>query len=384
MTRLCVLFPRLRPIGYQKDVGSIPLTFARDLGWETCLVHTNVEPISADQRGYLEDWVEVHDLGFHNRRQDRFKQLTLWLYKNAHRFDVLLLYQLTLESAAYAEIYKEIRPDGVCFLKLDMDERSAAMLESRSGLKAQLNDRVFQACPIDFFTVETTTLRKKIQPYFDQIRKPLHVFANGFSLDKNLLDRPAPLKEKTILCVARHGMPQKNSPSIVRSFLAIPLGERSNWTLELVGPAETEFQSWLSEFQEPSVVLSGPIYDRDLLYARFEKASIFALSSRWESFGLVLAEAAAARCFIVSTDVGAARDITANAALGELVPIESDSALTAALRRVMQRSDRSIVGTQVREHVIERFSWHHLCRNMQRIIQAYREQITTSLQEQLS
>ena len=371
MNRLCVLFPRLRPIAYQKDVGQIPLSFARDLGWETCLVHTNVEPTPVDA-STLSPWVECHDLGYWPNRAQRFAELSKWLHEHAHRFDTLLLYQLTLESAAYAHIYKEIRPDGVCFLKLDMDERSAAMLSNRRGWKQHLNDRAFASAPIDFFTVETTTLRDRVAPYFSKIGKPLHIFANGFTLDQHLIARRPPPKRKRVLNVARLGMPQKDTEGLVRAFLAIPARERQGWTLELVGPIENNFDTWLAEHGSDEIRLIGPIQDRDVLYRKFEEASVFALSSRWESFGLVLAEAAAARCYLVSTDVGAARDITQNGTLGDVVPTDDASALTQAIRRAMNRDNRSELGETVRERVLANYAWSSLCHEIVRVITRYR------------
>ncbi len=374
--KICVLFPRLRPIAYHKDVGQIPLTFARDLGWNACLVYTRIESTPVDPE-VLAPWVEVQDLGYHSSRATRFAKLSDWLRKNAHRFDVLLLYQLTIESTVYAHIYKEIRPDGICVLKLDMDERSAAMLTTRTSPKAKFNDRLFAASPIDFFTIETSTLLKTVQPYFDRIGKPIHLFANGFSLKDEWIDRPKPRKENVILCVARLGMPQKNIEGLVQAFAAISPQERASWRLDLVGSVEGDFAKWLAHQKlSDDIRLVGQLTDRSVLFEHFERAAIFALSSRWESFGLVLVEAAVARCFIVSTDVGAARDITDDGRLGEIVAVENDSAMTLALHRAMTRLDRESVGTELRANALERFSWPNLCQNLVGFFESYRVRTT--------
>lgn len=377
--KICVLFPRLRPIAYHKDVGQIPLTFARDLGWEACLVHTRIEDTSVAV-DILAPWVEIHDLGYEPSRVRRFAKLSDWLRKNAHRFDVLLLYQLTIESTIYAHIFKEVRPDGICVLKLDMDERSASMLATRRTTKARINDRLIAASPIDFFTVETTTLLRRVQPYFDRIGKPIHLFANGFSLKDEWLARPKRRKEKVILCVGRLGMPQKNVEALVQAFSGLSSDERAGWRLVLVGSVQGDFDQWLADQLVEDVRLLGPIANRAVLFEHFERASIFALSSRWESFGLVLVEAAVARCIIVSTDVGAARDITNDGRLGEIVAVENVPALTDGLRRAMTRGDKEAVGTELRANALARFSWPNLCGNLVSFIRAYQVQPTDTEQ----
>ena len=61
----------------------------------------------------------------------------------------------------------------------------------------------------------------------------------------------------------------------------------------------------------------------------YRALDILAAPSRWEGFGLMLAEAMAAGCPVVASDVGAIPEVAAGAAL--LVPPDDADALAAAL-----------------------------------------------------
>ena len=85
-------------------------------------------------------------------------------------------------------------------------------------------------------------------------------------------------------------------------------------------------------------------------------ADVFVLSSAWEGFGLVVAEAMACERVVVATDCGGVREVVGEA--GYLVKPKDASALAQALNTALQLSDnRSMdMGRSARQRVIDYYS----------------------------
>jgi glycosyltransferase involved in cell wall biosynthesis len=96
-------------------------------------------------------------------------------------------------------------------------------------------------------------------------------------------------------------------------------------------------------------------------------ADVFVLSSAWEGFGLVVAEAMACERVVVATDSGGVREVLGDA--GYLVRPQDHSALSEALLNALKLSaiESSVIGLAARNRVVEKFSlgkivekWIHL------------------------
>jgi len=85
-------------------------------------------------------------------------------------------------------------------------------------------------------------------------------------------------------------------------------------------------------------------------------ADVFVLSSAWEGFGLVVAEAMACERVVVVTDCGGTKEIADG--IGFFVPVGSPAALAQALSKVMKldASTRCEVGLRARKRILECFS----------------------------
>lgn len=83
---------------------------------------------------------------------------------------------------------------------------------------------------------------------------------------------------------------------------------------------------------------------------------VFVLSSAWEGFGLVVAEAMACKRVVVATDCGGVREVIGEA--GFLVPPKDSSALTAGIHQALQISvaERERMGRAACQRVAENFS----------------------------
>ena len=110
----------------------------------------------------------------------------------------------------------------------------------------------------------------------------------------------------------------------------------------LIGPYDEKFENMYTEFlkrnnsKKDKIILIGNIEKREELYDFYKKSKCFILTSRYESFGIVLVEAIGFGNYIITTDVGAARDITNHGKIGKIIEREDSEALRNELIRVIE------------------------------------------------
>lgn len=128
--------------------------------------------------------------------------------------------------------------------------------------------------------------------------------------------------------------PQKDFTTLVRAFSRLR-GDRPCRLMILgEGSRRTELESLARELEvADDVALTGQV-NSALPYLR--SASLFVLSSQWEGFGIVLAEALAMGVPVVATDCPSGpAEILENGRYGLLVPVGDADALAAAMRRTL-------------------------------------------------
>ena len=87
-----------------------------------------------------------------------------------------------------------------------------------------------------------------------------------------------------------------------------------------------------------------------------EQAEIFAHASLAEPFGLAVAEARAAHCAVVATDVGGVPELLEQGRAGQLVPVSDPPAMAAVLRGLMADASTLLDWQDRAAHGAERFS----------------------------
>jgi glycosyltransferase involved in cell wall biosynthesis len=85
-------------------------------------------------------------------------------------------------------------------------------------------------------------------------------------------------------------------------------------------------------------------------------ADVFVLSSAWEGFGLVVAEAMACEKVVVATDAGGVKEVLGDC--GFLVPTRDSKLLSEALVRALalSSSEAQALGADGRQRVLTHFS----------------------------
>jgi glycosyltransferase involved in cell wall biosynthesis len=139
---------------------------------------------------------------------------------------------------------------------------------------------------------------------------------------------------RRVLAVGRLGA-EKGFDTLLESFAMIG-PERKDWELVIIGegPLRIVLEQRIHELGIGDVVyLPGRVGNMADWYA---SADVFVLSSRFEGFPNVLAEAMAHGLAVVSTDCETGpRDLIVDGANGLLVPVEERSALASSMARLM-------------------------------------------------
>jgi glycosyltransferase involved in cell wall biosynthesis len=149
----------------------------------------------------------------------------------------------------------------------------------------------------------------------------------------------------------------KDYPTLLRSFHALA-SERQDVMLVIAG--DGELRNELEELVH-SLGLRGRVQFvgvRNDIAALFSAADTFVLSSAWEGFGLVVAEAMACERTVVLTDCGGPPELLGGC--GFVVPIKNSVALTCALQQAIElpAAEAKALGISARERIEKHYSLH--------------------------
>jgi glycosyltransferase involved in cell wall biosynthesis len=161
-----------------------------------------------------------------------------------------------------------------------------------------------------------------------------------------------------ILCVARFSDPRKNVGLLLEAYGQLPKALRNEVRLVLAGSSGPPDAFWrradalglrerISFFEQP---------DRNALVRLYQDASVFALPSDEEGFGVVLLEAMACAVPVISTRSGGPDGIITDGKDGYLVDLNDTTALTSRLVQVLQDSALNTdVGRKARKTIERRY-----------------------------
>lgn len=370
--RYVVLYPQTKNVHLIKDVGMIAYKLHQLFGYAA-----SVACYDNDTYSYLADEVPGLQLEFitpkyHNDLLDGVR----YLKRNAPGIDALQLFHITLRSVVYAFAYKFYHRDGKLFLKLDCTDRLIAVIRKLKGWQKWLLNAFLNK--VEVIGVEQSRLLHELQGVLPRQSQKLRFIPNGvdfarFATIKHKLRPDFHCRQNVVLNVARLGSPEKGTDVLLQAFARIKGIEHAGWQLWLVGEIEPGFQAYLARFLADNpqlkgvVQVLGPVYDRDKLFSLYQTAKIFCLSSRFESFGLALLEAAALGDVIVSTDVGIARELTA-AGNGIVVGVEQPSALATALEQLIKSPRLPEYSERTVQICRERYDWDKIVSNLDSLL----------------
>ena len=167
---------------------------------------------------------------------------------------------------------------------------------------------------------------------------------------------------------------QKNVPLLIRSFKKITEKNLRNIELHIVGDGKEKskiINLIKAEKLEKKVILHGALRGKRL-YKIFSNSDIFILTSRLESFGIVLIEAMASGLPIVVSNIPAVRNVVENGKTGLLVK-PSPEHFAKAIEKLLNNSQlrKKLIKNGLEE--AKKYNWDKIVEKYEDVYQNVKE-----------
>jgi len=362
-------FPRSENEHLAKDVGAIPNILAREFGYESYLaVYSKGQKFE-----YLNTFAKHLKIRYikspKNPKNRKISlQSILFFVKNARKIDIVNFYHLSLETMILSIIYKFINRKGLIYVKADIDiakfEKNYPYLKN-SIFKTLLGN------VLDLVSVEQQKAVNIFNVNFPKLKDKIFYLPNGidFTFLENIGFKQLQKtdKEEIIITVGRLGTIQKNNEMMLEALNGFDL---KNWRFVFIGPFldETDIKPKIERFYSDNpnlkdkIIFTGNITNKTELYNWYKKAKVFCLTSKWESFGLALADSLYFGCEIISTPISSFNELTNNNDFGYRIQNSDD------LRNILEKIvNEEIDALHNYEKIIEyskNFSWSKICEKL--------------------
>ncbi|AFZ68259.1 glycosyltransferase [Deinococcus peraridilitoris] len=144
---------------------------------------------------------------------------------------------------------------------------------------------------------------------------------------------------------------QKDFPTLVRAFAHLRAQREARLMILGDGPERAKVEALIAQLGlQDSAACIGFVSNP---YPYLKNAAVFAYSSVWESFGLVLIEALALGTPVASTACGAPQEILQEGRLGRLAPVGNPEALAQALLVTLQEPSPTVTEQDLRPFTLD-------------------------------
>ena len=342
---LVIHFYEVNDTNLWKDNGGIPFCLSKYYGYSATFAY--LDKFYINNNDEYEKYVKLDRIKSGKFRILDFIYILKYIWEKAPYFDIFNFYFVRTFGVFAALIAKIRNPKIIVYCKLDLAQKPFLELTKNNSWKRKIKNYIlaFFSKNIDLFTVEVKAYVEhlnSLKRFKDRVKYLPNGFFNDFLSNEEINNIK---KEKIILTVGRLGTKQKNTELFINAISGIDINLLKNWKIYLVGPCENNFKTLLDEkfLNNPALkdlfVLTGNISNKKVLYSIYAKSSIFVLSSRWESWGLVVTEAMKFRCYPIVTDYcDAFKEVisTGKNGFGEIVPSNDIEALRIAIEKPLK------------------------------------------------
>jgi len=329
-----------------KDKGLTGYLLAKAIGTQSTMYFCT----KPEDYPYLSDLQDLDAL-YHDSPSGTEEAYYEHLNSEYEKMDVLILHGVYNDTMFFLDAYRKLRPDGIVYCGLDMNH----LYMGQIPWEHHLVQRFAKQC--DIVATSCTSLRDTLNRN-PNVAFPCRWMTNGFFNPTNTTIKADPsYKKNVILTIGRIGDMQKNNGELLNAFATIS-HRLKDWVLRLVGPIEPGFQPFIDDYfanrpdLKERVIFTGPIVNKEEIYDEYARAKIFALSSIYEGFPNVYAEALYHGCMFVTSNIDAADDITHRETLGITYKLGDVDALATALVTLSHRSDKSAMKKHINKKCI--------------------------------
>lgn len=356
------IFPGMLNYHLIKDVGLLPYAMGRFYNYDS-----NILTYNNDNYTLLDDELKVGYLKliYLDKKFNKETRDVVWyLLKNSRGIDVLQSFNLhdTLGLFAYFTIFKLFNRNGKVYVKLDADDLIISLILSKRGVYGYMQSFMIKHL-IDVMTVESSGSYEKLIKSGIIPSDKLVLVPNGICIQS---DVKVSEKNNWILTVGHLGTKAKATEILLEAFGKIR--DPGDWKLILLGSVEESFNDYIENYftENPhlkdKVLFKGYVSDREEIYGYYANSKIFCFPSRTESFGIALVEAAYFGNYLLTTDVGGARDVLNVTNYGEIIKMDDSDHLADRLQEfILNQDEYGRDPDELMNIVNSSFNWAVLC-----------------------
>lgn len=345
--KLTLLWRKLNPLEFGKDVVLVPYYLGRALGYQTEICCGYSEDVAKLITKAQKKGLTFPKLPLSHNPYQRIPVYIKFLLQNAKSIDLLMCFHWKLETFVNILLYKLLNRHGKVYVKLDTASGQEWNLAERSYFGKVLRKMLYTSClkKTDVLSCETSQAYNFLctDSYFSNLMaRKLVLMPNAFDEEEfttsGISERDYRQKENLMITVGRLGTHQKNTEMMLD---ALERMELKKWKFVFIGPIEDKFHQVIEQFfkrnpgKKEQVMFTGGIDCKKELWEWYNRAKVFVCTSRWESYGIVLSEAKRFRNYIVSTRVGGAEDLIEQDKYGSFIIQEDDKDLSLLLSRIV-------------------------------------------------